>query len=97
MLPTSHLCRTFLICLVDSCDLLVVPRGHDFDEDALVCASPLEEWHGGVLWVSALDGDMAALPPAGRGCSNPRAATCQKSTSSKWPQGLVGTSMEASQ
>lgn len=43
MLPTSLLCRTFLICLVDSCDLLVVPCGHDFDEDTLICASPLEE------------------------------------------------------
>lgn len=43
MLPTSLLRHTFLICLVDSRDLLVVPRGHDFDEDTLICASPLEE------------------------------------------------------
>lgn len=43
MLPTSLLCCTFLIRLIDSRDLLVVPRGHDFDEDALICASPLEE------------------------------------------------------
>lgn len=41
--PQSLLCPTFLIRLVDSPDLLVVPRGHDFDEDALICASPLEE------------------------------------------------------
>lgn len=41
--PPSILCRTFLIRLVDSPDLLVVPRGHDFDEDALICAGPLEE------------------------------------------------------
>jgi len=42
-LPVPLPCRTFLVRLVDSCDLLVVPRGHDFDEDALVCAGPLEE------------------------------------------------------
>lgn len=41
--PPSLLCPTFLIGLVDSPDLLVVPRGHDFDEHTLICASPLEE------------------------------------------------------
>lgn len=81
VLPTSPLGHTFLVCLVDSLDLLVVPCGQDFNEHFLICASPLEEsGMGGVLQVA-----VAASPlqcQGSRDYSSHRATICQKSTSS---------------
>lgn len=66
MLPVLPPCRTLLVRLVDSRDLLVVPRGHDLDEDALVRAGPLQEsgvgWRGGT-WDVGHHGIAPLVPP----------------------------------
>lgn len=94
VLPPSLLCPTFLIGLVDCPDLLVVPRGHDLDEDTLIRASPLEERAMvGAAGASTTWGHDGTAVPGKEGC---RSITWQKSTSSKWPQGQVGINMEVS-
>lgn len=91
MLPSSLLCPTFLIRLVDGPDLLVVPRGHDFDEDTLICASPLEE--RGMVGAAGANTRWGHDGTAGQ--SRGPSQSCGKKSLSI-AQGLVGINMEVS-